>query len=85
LYAALLFSEFTPEVVDRAVELHLDAIHPFFMRMPADISGALDAGLQVNTWTVNSRSRMEQSLDKRVSAIITDEPALLNEVLAARR
>ncbi len=41
--------------------------------------------LQVNVWTVNNPVSMEDSIDKGATAIITDEPGVLAEVIAARR
>ena len=42
-------------------------------------------GLEVYVWTVNDRRSIHRMLDQRVDGIITDDPALLREVLAERR
>jgi glycerophosphoryl diester phosphodiesterase len=89
LYSALLLNVTDtvawPDGLDTALDLGLDALHPFLTIEPAGVAATLEAGLQVNVWTVNTEMLMNQSLDKGVSSIITDEPALLSQVLAARR
>lgn len=85
LYSAQLLVAAPRDAIARAAELGLDAIHPLYGIPAADVGFALDLGLQVNVWTVNGVAAMNQSLDKRVTAIITDEPGVLVEVIAARR
>lgn len=41
-------------------------------------------GLRIHAWTVNDQAEMEKLLDLGVHGIMTDDPALLVEVLAAR-
>lgn len=41
-----------------------------------------EGGLQVNVWTVDTAALMQQQLDKGVTGIITDEPAVLAELFA---
>lgn len=79
-YSALLSRNPGPELVDQALELGVDAIHPLFSVSSETVDDALDAGLQVNIWTVNTASSMEDQLDKCSTAIITDDPALFEEV-----
>jgi glycerophosphoryl diester phosphodiesterase len=84
-YVALLFSEYRRELIDRAVALGLDAIHPFHLMIPAEgVQAALDAGLQVNVWTVNARGHIISALGKGVTSIITDRPELVREVIEGR-
>ncbi|HEY8514684.1 MAG TPA: glycerophosphodiester phosphodiesterase family protein [Candidatus Binatia bacterium] len=88
-YSALLIdvaSSLNPaEKIALALELGLDAIHPFFIIDQESTQSALAAGLQANFWTVNTPEAMNESIDKGSTAIITDEPAILVEVLAERR
>ncbi len=85
LYSALLVLLPGDAEIEAALALGLDAIHPIFL-VPAEVvRNLLDVGLQVNVWTVNTVDLMNQNLDKGATAIITDEPALLQQVLAARR
>ncbi len=82
LYAALLFSIPMREHVEWAIERGLAAIHPLFAIPAADVDLALEAGLQVNVWTVNDAARMQAMIDLGATAIITDVPELLEQVLA---
>ncbi|MEM9730819.1 MAG: glycerophosphodiester phosphodiesterase family protein [Myxococcota bacterium] len=69
------------DVLAASLAAGLDAIHPFFLALPESVSAALDAGLQVNVWTVNEPDQMEANLDKGVTSIITDNPDVLREIL----
>lgn len=80
-YSALISSNPDSAFVERAVTLNLDAIHPLLSILEADVQLALDSGLQVNVWGVNDAVFMQQQLDKGSTAIITDEPAILAELL----
>jgi glycerophosphoryl diester phosphodiesterase len=84
LYVALLYTIPTPEQVTWAIDAGLDAIHPLFAVPEADVQTAIDAGLQVNVWTVNRAIDMNTMIDYGVTAIITDEPLLLGQVLDER-
>jgi glycerophosphoryl diester phosphodiesterase len=85
LYVGLLFSTYVPELVDRALELRLDAVHPNHENITAEQVRSVRAkGLQVNFWTVDGRGHMNRAIDMGATAIITDEPALLKQVLEAR-
>ncbi|MGB5285795.1 MAG: glycerophosphodiester phosphodiesterase family protein [Polyangiales bacterium] len=80
-YSALLSADPGADLVDAALRLDLDAIHPLFSVSADTVQAALDAGLQVNVWTVNTTELMQAQLDKGVTAIITDDPAILAELL----
>jgi glycerophosphoryl diester phosphodiesterase len=86
LYAALLTGNATRDDVAHVAALGLDAIHPTWSGITAEtVALARASGLQVNLWTVNSRTFLTQALDKGPTAIITDEPGVLAELLASRR
>jgi glycerophosphoryl diester phosphodiesterase len=80
-YAALISNTPDAAFVDTAIELNLDAIHPLFSVSEDDVQLALDAGLQVNVWGVNSADFLQRQIDKGATAIITDYPELLAELL----
>jgi glycerophosphoryl diester phosphodiesterase len=80
-YTALLSSNPGPELVDTAVALGLEAIHPLFSVTADTVQAALDAELQVNIWTVNTSELMLAQVEKGSTGIITDDPELLSEVL----
>jgi glycerophosphoryl diester phosphodiesterase len=80
-YSALLSSNPDLELVETALRLEQDAIHPLFSIRAETVQAALDAGLQVNVWTVNTTEFMRAQLDKGTTAIITDDPAVLAELL----
>lgn len=54
------------------------------MARPALIRTAHEAGKELYVWTVNDALAMSQMMSLGVDGIITDEPALAREVLAAR-
>ncbi len=80
-YSALLSSDPGPELVETALSLKQDAIHPLFSVSAETVGAALEAGLQVNVWTVNTADSMQAQLDKGATAIITDDPAVLADLL----
>jgi glycerophosphoryl diester phosphodiesterase len=88
-YSALLLSlgdSTAPEPsIALADALGLDAIHPFLLIEAPAVQRALDAGLQVNVWTVNGAATMNENIDKGATALITDQPDVLAAVLAERR
>ena len=81
-YSALLSLEETgPPLVEAALALNQDAIHPFFSVSAETAESALDEGLQVNVWTVNTEDLMRQQIEKGATAIITDDPGTLADLL----
>ncbi|RZV56011.1 MAG: hypothetical protein EX268_00325 [Deltaproteobacteria bacterium] len=80
-YSALLSSDPGPALVETALSLKQDAIHPLFSVSAETVEAALEAGLQVNVWTVNTADSMQAQLDKGATAIITDDPAVLADLL----
>ena len=52
---------------------------------PEFVKRAHANGLAVHVWTINKRSEMEWLLDIGVDGVMTDRPALLEQVLAERR
>jgi glycerophosphoryl diester phosphodiesterase len=83
-YSALLLpvTASDSEGVDAALRLDQDAIHPFVSVSSDTVQQALDAGLQVTIWTANTAESMQEQLDKGSTAIITDNPAILADLLA---
>lgn len=80
-YSALLLFETEAEEVEKALLLGQDAIHPFFSVSADTVEDALGEGLQVNVWTVDTEELMQAQIDKGCTAIITDEPLILAELL----
>lgn len=85
LYAAPLVGTPSLAGIEELADLGFDAIHPSHSLDAERIAAARELGLQVNLWTVNGRGYLEGAVDKQPTAIITDEPGVLAEVLAARR
>ena len=80
-YSALLSSDPGTDLVEAALSLKQDAIHPLFSVSAETVETALEAGLQVNVWTVKTADLMQAQLEKGATAIITDNPAVLADVL----
>jgi glycerophosphoryl diester phosphodiesterase len=82
-YSALLLpvTATGSEGVETALTLNQNAIHPFVSVSSDTVQQALDAGLQVNIWTANTTQSMQEQLDKGSTAIITDNPAILADLL----
>lgn len=81
-YSGLLSLESGPDLVQTASVLGLDAIHPSFLLVSADtVQSALAEELQVNVWTVDSAEEMQAQIDKGVTAITTDDPGILANLL----
>jgi glycerophosphoryl diester phosphodiesterase len=81
-YSALISGEPDEALVERAVELQQDAIHPDVSVTEATVQAALEAGLQVNVWGANTAEEMQAQLDKGATGIITDEPDVLVDLLS---
>jgi glycerophosphoryl diester phosphodiesterase len=89
-YSALISEEPGPELVDKALLLNQDAIHPDASVSAETVQSALDEGLQVNVLVVDTAltdeqiaKLMEEQIEKGSTAIISNEPAILADVLAA--
>jgi glycerophosphoryl diester phosphodiesterase len=81
LYCALVSKAPDRTLVDRALALGQDAIHPNHCVSAETVRAALDAGLGVIVWDANTAEHMRAALDKGVTGIITNEPAVLAELL----
>lgn len=58
-----------------------DALHPLFFGVnPEMVEDAHEAGVQVNTWTVNEVSQIRLMIEAGVDAIITDCPGVCYEL-----
>ena len=89
IYTALLVSGLLARHITEAVEIHADAIQPggpfpFVNLSPELLQAASDAGLQVIPWTVDDAESVNRLLDAGVDGIITDDPALVKQVVEAR-
>ncbi len=68
--------------IQRAIKNELYAIHPYYQVVDREfVELAHDNGLKVNVWTVNEESMMRKLIDLGVDGIMTDDLALLNQVL----
>lgn len=85
LRLGLLYQPDMPWLLNRAWPrwfLPLAALHPFHIQVtPMFVERAHDAGLQVNTWTVNEPARMQELIEIDVDNIITDAPDTLVRLL----
>jgi len=81
-YSALISLQSNPEDVEKAVSLSQDALHPSILVSAETVQAALDADLQVNVWVPNTAESMETQIDKGSTALITNEPAILADLLS---
>lgn len=89
IYTALLVSGLRLRDIEAAVAIHADALQPggpfpLINLSPTLLQMALDAGLQVIPWTVDDAESINELLDSHVSGIITDDPALVKQVVESR-
>jgi glycerophosphoryl diester phosphodiesterase len=90
-YSAIVSDETGEAEVEQAVELKQDAIHPDASVPKDTVTSARDADLQVNVLVVDTADLtdaqiadlMEEQIAKGSTAIITSEPAILADALAA--
>jgi glycerophosphoryl diester phosphodiesterase len=74
------------EALPIALAHGFSAIHPFVLTLGDDaVVAAHDAGLDVNTWTVNARHDLERMAAIGVDVVITDTVALALEVAGTTR
>jgi glycerophosphoryl diester phosphodiesterase len=80
--AWLLWDVVLGDAMIRAHVLGFDAINPHFSSVDASaITQANELELDVNVWTVNSREDLERMASLGVASVITDDPALAQEVV----
>ena len=84
------YSAIVSDNTEDAVALKQDAIHPDASVPKDTVTSALDEGLQVNVLVVDTAltdeqiaKLMEEQIEKGSTAIISNEPAILADVLAA--
>jgi glycerophosphoryl diester phosphodiesterase len=90
-YSAIVSDDTGAAEVAQALALNQDAIHPAASVSAETVQSALDEGLQVNVLVVDTgdltdeqiADLMEEQIAKGSTAIITDEPAILADVLPA--
>lgn len=64
----------------------VECLHPIFNAVTGEYAKAAhDAGLAINTWTVNTREDMEQMIARGVHGIIGNYPDVCKEVIEAHR
>ena len=79
-YSALVSRDNDEALIERAIALNQDAIHPSVTIAPETVLSARAAGLQVNVWTANTTEITHEQIRKGSTAIITDEPAVLADL-----
>jgi glycerophosphoryl diester phosphodiesterase len=90
IYTAFLVTGLRASDVATAVDIHADAIQPggpfpLLTLPPALLRSAQDAGLQVIVWTVDDAASINTLLDDGVNGIISDNPALVKQLIQDRR
>lgn len=80
-YSALISNGPEDALVDTALRLGQDAIHPFLTVSTETVQSAREQELQVGIWTVNTAPSMQAAIDKGATAILTNHAAVLVELL----
>ena len=82
-YVGFLCYDGTIDAVDYCIKHGADAVHPalFNLQYPGYIERAHEAGLDINTWTVNEKEHIMLALKAGVNAIITNYPDRAMEVI----
>ena len=66
----------------KALKNDFFALHPHFNSITSDfVDFVHEIGLEINVWTVNDRTIMRELINLGVEGIITDDLALLNELV----
>ncbi len=79
---ALTYKRIVKRYVQRAGKNEFYAIHPNHQVVDREfVELAHDNGLKIHVWTVNEESLMRKLIDLDVDGIMTDDIALLNQVL----
>lgn len=95
-YSVLRFKELAPEIpcgfleeswiigmADYAKKYDVECLHPIYAAVTDEYAKAAhEAGLSINTWTVNTKEDMELMIARGVNAVIGNYPDLCKEVLA---
>lgn len=76
-----LNGDMTPQILSKMGLTGLDYHYNVLLKRPEWVKEALDLGLKVNTWTVNSPEVIQQMIDLKVDFITTDEPLLVRETI----
>ena len=73
---AFLYNDGIVDVADYAKKYNMDALHPSFnyLKYPFFIEACKKAGIEINTWTVNTEDAMLKCQQYGVNAIITNYP-----------
>jgi len=78
---AYLNGDKTPAEAKKAGYTSIDYNYKVYLENPTWIKEALDLGLTVNAWTVNTEEEMRNLLGQNVNFITTNEPELLFKIL----
>lgn len=96
-YSVLRFKALAPEipcgfleeswildVADYAKKYNVECLHPIYAAVTEEYAKAAhEAGLLINTWTVNTKEDIEMMAARGVNAVIGNYPDLCKEVLSA--
>jgi len=81
----LLYEHDSHHELEERIGVPVYSLHPQYLNIDAAaVAGAVDHGLQVYPWTINSVESMQKAIDQGVSGIITDYPGRLRGLFNAR-
>lgn len=82
LCCGLLTESWIVDFADYAKKLGAECVHPvYYYLQPEYVAELHQAGLRINTWTVNDPADMQALLERGVDAFIGNDPALIGETI----
>lgn len=79
----LLVSDFYVNVIDYAINLGADALHPIghMLKLPGFIEESKAKNMKLHVWTVDGEEEIKLLNDYGIEAIITNKPAIARKVI----
>ena len=79
----LLVSDIYVDILDYAVKLRADALHPigYMLQLPGFIEESKAKNMKLNVWTVDDEEEIKLLNERGIDAIITNKPVIARKVI----